>query len=44
VKKFLLKSDDKARQIIKPFEQATASKGQVTAGVSLFYFEEESQG
>ncbi|MBT8071021.1 MAG: hypothetical protein KJO80_11360 [Gammaproteobacteria bacterium] len=42
VKKFLLKADEKARQIIKPFEQAAASKDQLTAGVSLFYFEEES--
>lgn len=42
VRDFLVKSDEKARKIIKPFEQATARKGQVTAGVSLFYFEEES--
>jgi hypothetical protein len=42
VKKFLLKTDEKARSIIKPFEQDVATKGQVTAGISMFYFEEES--
>jgi hypothetical protein len=41
VKKFLVKSDERARKIIKPFEQDMASKEQITAGVSLFYFEEE---
>lgn len=43
VKKFLSETDEKARKIMKPFEQSIASQGQVTAGVSLFYFEEESQ-
>jgi hypothetical protein len=41
VKKFLEKTDEKARKIIKPFEQETVSHDQVTAGISLFYFEEE---
>ena len=43
IKKFLSDIDEKARKIIKPFEQATVSHEQVTAGVSLFYFEEESR-
>jgi hypothetical protein len=42
IKKFLLQCDEKARKVIKPFEQAKVSKDQVTAGVSLFYFEEKS--
>ncbi len=41
VRKFLEKTDEKARKIIKPFEQDVVSQNQVTAGVSLFYFEEE---
>jgi len=44
IKKFLLKTDERARKIIKPFEQEVASKDQVTAGISMFYFEEESPG
>jgi hypothetical protein len=43
IREFLLKADEKARKIIKPFEQDTTSNGQVTAGISMFYFEEESQ-
>lgn len=43
IKKFLLKTDERARKIIKPFEQGFASKDQVTAGISFFYFEEEPQ-
>lgn len=43
IKKFLSDIDEKARKIIKPFEQDTVSHEQVTAGVSLFYFEEESR-
>jgi hypothetical protein len=43
IRKFLLKADEKARNIIKPFEQDTTSNAQVTAGISMFYFEEESQ-
>jgi len=44
IKKFLSETDEKARKIIKPFEQAVVSNDQVTAGVSLFYFEEEFRG
>ena len=40
VKKFLLKTDERARKILKPFEQDTVSNDQVTAGISMFYFEE----
>ena len=43
VKSFLSGIDEKARRIIKPFEQETVNHDQVTAGVSLFYFEEKSQ-
>jgi len=43
VKKFLLKTDERARKIIKPFEQDVVGNHQVTAGISLFYFEEETQ-
>lgn len=43
VKSFLSGIDEKARKIIKPFEQDAVSHDQVTAGVSLFYFEEKSQ-
>ena len=42
IKTFLLKTDEQARKIIKPFEQDVASNEQVTAGISVFYFEEES--
>ena len=44
VKKFLTKTDEKVRKLMKPFEQHVAGQGQVTAGVSLFYFEEKSRG
>ena len=44
VKKFLLKTDERARKIMKPFEQDTVNNDQVTAGISMFYFEEESHG
>ena len=43
VKKFLLKTDERARKVIKPFEQETVGSDQVTAGISMFYFEEELQ-
>lgn len=43
IKNFLTKTDEKARKIIKPFEQSSPGRNQVTAGISLFYFEEESQ-
>lgn len=44
IKKFLSKTDERARKIIKPFEQDVASNDQVTAGISIFYFEEEAAG
>jgi hypothetical protein len=44
VKAFLAETDEKARSIIKPFEQDQPGSNQVTAGVSLFYFEELTQG
>ena len=43
VKRFLLKTDERARKIMKPFEQDVVSNDQVTAGISMFYFEEESR-
>ena len=43
IRKFLLKTDERARKIIKPFEQDTVTGDQVTAGISFFYFEEEPQ-
>lgn len=42
VKEFLSKTDEQARAVLRPFEQDEAAAGQVTAGVSMFYFEEES--
>jgi len=42
IKKFLSETDEKARKIIKPFEQDVVSHDQITAGISLFYFEEKS--
>lgn len=44
VKKFLSKTDEKVRKLMKPFEQNVTGQDQVTAGVSLFYFEEKSRG
>jgi len=41
VKNFLSETDEKARKIIKPFEQSAVGHDQVTAGISLFYFEEK---
>jgi len=40
VKTFLNKADEKAREALKPFEQDMAGDNQVTAGISMFYFEE----
>lgn len=40
--KFLQRTDERARKIMKPFEQDTVNNDQVTAGISMFYFEEES--
>lgn len=41
VRVFLLESDERARKIISPYEQSEAGIDQVTAGISMFYFEEE---
>ena len=41
---FLKQTDEAARKIIKPFEQGSVNRNQVTAGVSMFYFEEASRG
>ena len=43
VRKFLIKTDEKARKVMEPFEQDMINSDQVTAGISMFYFEEESQ-
>jgi len=43
VRVFLLESDERARRIIAPFEQNETGTNQVTAGISMFYFEEETQ-
>jgi hypothetical protein len=42
-RKFLLKTDERARKMMKPFEQDAVGQDQVTAGISMFYFEEEPQ-
>ena len=44
IKKFLLKTDERARKIMKPFEQEFVTTEQITAGISIFYFEEVFQG
>jgi len=43
VRSFLLESDESARKVIGPFEQQEADTDQITAGISMFYFEEESE-
>jgi hypothetical protein len=42
VRKFLSVTDEKAHQLIRRFEQEEVSNDQVTAGMSMFYFEEAS--
>lgn len=39
---FLHEVDKKAKQAITPFEEATEAPEQLTAGISMFYFEEKS--
>lgn len=39
--RFLAKSDEKARELIRPYERELASNEQITAGISMFYFEED---
>jgi hypothetical protein len=41
-KEFLAATDEDARAVLKPFEQDEASSDQVTAGISMFYFEEDT--
>jgi len=41
IKNFLLETDEKARRIMTPFEQDIVTDNQITAGISMFYFEEE---
>lgn len=43
VRAFLMDSDEAARKIIGPFEQEEANHNQITAGISMFYFEEEAE-
>ncbi len=42
IRKFLLTTDAKAHQLISRFEQDVAGPDQVTAGMSMFYFEQAS--
>jgi len=42
-RKLLLKTDDKARDMFKEYEHDQVSNDQVTAGIGMFYFEEDSQ-
>jgi hypothetical protein len=39
-----LETDEKARKIMVPFEQDITAENQITAGISMFYFEEEMRG
>jgi hypothetical protein len=36
-------TDSKAREIIEKYEDTFASSNQITAGISLFYFEESAK-
>ena len=40
-KKFLSRSDEKARELIRPYERERPNNEQITAGISMFYFEED---
>lgn len=42
VTRFLDDQDDKARVLLRSYEQEFAETDQITAGISLFYFEEEA--
>ena len=37
---FLEKSDDEARDFMLPYEEKISHEEQLTAGISMFYFEE----
>ena len=41
VTRFLRVQDEKARDVLRPYEQEQAEPDQITAGISLFYFEEQ---
>ena len=40
-KRFLLKSDEQAGELIQQYERELPDNEQVTAGISMFYFEED---
>ena len=42
VTRLLKKQDQKAREVLRSFEQSSFEHDQMTAGISLFYFEEET--
>ena len=41
-REFLSRTDEEARAVLKPYEQEMVASDQVTAGISMFYFEEET--
>ena len=43
-REFLANKDEEARAVLKPFEQDEVTGDQVTAGISMFYFEENLSG
>jgi len=43
IHKYLTKIDIKSRELIASLAESESKKGQLTAGISMFYFEEESQ-
>ncbi len=40
-RQFLSRLDAKARELIRPYERKSAGSEQITAGISMFYFEED---
>jgi len=44
IHRFLRKTDIKSRELITSLENPERGKGQITAGISMFYFEEEMPG
>ena len=42
IHKYLRREDKKSRELISSLAETKAYKGQLTAGISMFYFEEES--
>ena len=43
IHKYLRKTDIKSRELITTLAETNRQKGQLTAGISMFYFEEEPQ-